>query len=210
MHGDRNGVVHMSISYWHDKSTQNKKTCDIAIVGGGIAGLSAAYWLKKEDPNLDVVVIEKNQLGAGATGRNAGFITCGSVEHFNRLCERWGREKALEMWRYSEINLQLLEEHIIGDDKTLEFDHNGTFSLASTPEEFHELQETTQLMKSMDIAVEVLDEKSIVNRLGVAEFVGGIKYLKDASIHPMKLLRKMAQVSKVPVLENTEVYDIEK
>jgi glycine/D-amino acid oxidase-like deaminating enzyme len=209
MYGDRNGALSMSISYWLDQSTRNKKTCDIAIVGGGIAGLSAAYWLKKEDPSLNIVVLEKHQLGAGATGRNAGFITCGSVEHFNRLCERWGKEKALEMWRYSEVNLQLLKDNIIQDDKTLQFDNNGTFSLASSKEEFHELQETAALMRSMDIAVEVLDEESIKSRLGVAEFVGGIKYLKDASIHPIQLLKKIQTTSTVPVLENTEVYDME-
>lgn len=199
----------MSISSWLDRSHGKTKTCDIAIVGGGIAGLSAAYWLKKEDPQLDVVVIEKGSLGSGATGRNAGFITCGSVEHFNRLCERWGRDVALQMWRFSEVNLELLKEHIIQDDQDLEFDHNGTFSLASTHEEFHELKETSELMKSMDIAVEVLEEKDIQKRLGVAEFVGGIKYLKDASVNPIQLLSKIHKKSAATVLENTEVFDIE-
>lgn len=202
----------MSVSYWLDeslKSAELKKNYDIAIIGAGIAGISTAYWLKKEDPNLNVIVIDKGCVGAGATGRNAGFITCGSVEHFNRLCERWGKELALEMWRYSEVNLHLLKEHIIQDDQTLEFDNNGTFSLASTNEEFHELQETMKLMQSMDIAVEALDANAIQKRLGVAEFVGGIKYLKDASIHPIKLLKKMRQFSGADILENSEVYSTE-
>jgi len=209
VYGDRNGALPMSVSYWLDSSTQNIKTCDIAIVGGGIAGLSAAYWLKKEDPTLNIVVLEKTRLGAGATGRNAGFITCGSVEHFNRLCERWGKEKALDMWRYSEVNLQLLRDNIIQSDTSLEFDNNGTFSLASTTEEFNELQHTAKLMQDMDIAVEVLDQKNIDTRLGVAEFVGGIKYLKDASIHPVRLLEKMRTLTDVPVIEGCEVHDIE-
>jgi gamma-glutamylputrescine oxidase len=206
---DRNGLLHMSISCWLDKSNGKTVTCDIAVIGAGIAGLSAAYWLKKEDPNLKIIVVDKGSVGSGATGRNAGFITCGSVEHFNRLCERWGRDTALEMWRFSEDNLSLLREHIIQDDKNLEFNNNGTFSLASTHEEFHELQETAKLMGSMDIAVEVLNEKSILDRIGAVQFVGGIKYLKDASINPIKLLDKMLKVSGVEVLENTEVFDIE-
>ena len=200
----------MSVSYWLDKSSGRKKNCDIAIIGGGIAGVSSAYWLKKEDPGLNILLIERGVIGSGATGRNAGFITCGSVEHFNRLCERWGREVALEMWRFSEKNLELLKEHIIQDDKKLEFDHSGTFSLASTDEEFHELKETARLMESMDIGVEVLEDESIQKRLGVAEFVGGIKYLRDASINPIKLLHKMHKMAGVDTLENTEVSDIEK
>jgi gamma-glutamylputrescine oxidase len=198
----------MSISYWQDKN-QSAQTCDVAIIGGGIAGFSTAYWLKKEDPSLKVLVIEKGSIGAGATGRNAGFITCGSVEHFNRLVERWGREKALEIWRFSEVNLQLLKDHIILDDQSLEFDGNGTFSLASTQEELQELQKTMKLMASFDIPVEALDEKQIEKRAGVVGFVGGIKYLQDASVHPLKLLSRMALLGGAEVATHSEVYSIE-
>lgn len=199
----------MSTSYWLDDSGKNTQTFDVAIVGGGIAGFSTAYWLKQEDPSLKVAVIEKHRVGFGATGRNAGFITCGSVEHFNRLVERWGREKALEMWRYSETNLQLLKDHIIQDDSTLEFEHNGTFSLASSHEEMHELTEVSKLMAEFDIPVEVLEAKAIESRLGVREFVGGIKYLKDAAVHPVKMLRKMAAKSGATIVEHTEVHSME-
>ncbi|MCB0351130.1 MAG: FAD-binding oxidoreductase [Bdellovibrionales bacterium] len=199
----------MSVSYWLDQSNGKVKTYDIAIVGAGIAGFSVAYWLKKEDPNMKIAIIDKGTIGSGATGRNAGFITCGSVEHFNRLCERWGKKTALEMWRFSEVNLALLKEHIIQDDKHLEFDNSGTFSLASTQEEFHELKETMTLMQSMDISVEALEQNAIEKRLGVAEFVGGIKYTQDASIHPVRLLNKMKSLLDVDVIEFAEVYDIE-
>lgn len=199
----------MSISYWLDESSAKVKTCDVAVIGAGIAGLSAAYWLKKEDPQLNIVIVDKKGLGGGATGRNAGFITCGSVEHFSRLCERWGKDVALEMWRFSEVNLELLKNEIIQNDSGLEFDHNGTFSLASTDEEFAELKETAHLMSNMDIAVDVLDAESIDRRLGVAEFVGGIKYLKDASINPIKLIKKMRALTGVEILENDEVHSIE-
>lgn len=200
----------MSTSYWLDDSTAaGTETYDVVIVGGGIAGFSTAYWLKKEDPSLNVAVIEKHRVGFGATGRNAGFITCGSVEHFNRLVERWGKEKALEMWRFSETNLQLLKDHIIQDDTTLEFEHRGTFSLASTEEEMHELKEVSKLMAEFDIPVEALDANGVQKRLGVKDFVGGIKYLKDAAVHPIKLLRKMVALSGAKVIEHTEVYNME-
>ncbi len=200
----------MSISYWQDQAGAKTKTCDVAIVGGGVTGLSVAYWLKREDPSLNVLLLEKGgSLGAGATGRNAGFITCGSVEHFNRLYERWGEERALDIWRFSEKNLDLLREHIIQDDSELEFDDHGTFSLASTDEEFHELKKTSELMQKLDIAVEVLHEQDILKRLDARNFVGGIKYLKDASIHPLKLLKKMAARTDVVIVPDAEVFSIE-
>ena len=103
----------MSVSYWNDRSGPTPTQADVVIIGGGIAGLSAAYWIGKEDPSMKIVVVEKFEIGAGATGRNAGFVTCGSVEHFNRLVEKHGREEALQIWQFSEENMRLLKEHII-------------------------------------------------------------------------------------------------
>ncbi|MBI5630125.1 MAG: FAD-dependent oxidoreductase [Elusimicrobia bacterium] len=46
---------------------------DVAVVGGGLAGVSTAYHLKKEAPRLRVAVLESEHVGFGASGRNAGF-----------------------------------------------------------------------------------------------------------------------------------------
>ena len=48
---------------------------DIAIVGGGITGLSAAYHFKRRYPNKQIVVLEGQRIGFGASGRNSGFIS---------------------------------------------------------------------------------------------------------------------------------------
>ena len=49
--------------------------CAVLIVGGGLAGLSLLYKLKKN--NVDAVLIEENQIGSGASGRNGGFCLSG-------------------------------------------------------------------------------------------------------------------------------------
>lgn len=202
----------MSVSYWNDRSKGRELNVDIAIIGGGITGLSCAYWLQKEDPNLRIAIIEKYEFGSGATGRNAGFITCGSVEHFNRLVGKHGQEEALEIWRFSERNLELLKEEIIQDQAAnFLFENKGSFSLASTDNEFAELKESANLMRSMNINVEELVEADIKKRLGAEGFVGGIKYVDDASVHPILLLngirRKLGE--NVFMLEQHEVHQIE-
>lgn len=203
----------MSVSLWQDLHLRQKKEheFDVAVIGAGIAGLSAAYWLKKYDPDLKVAVIEKYEMGSGATGRNAGFITCGSVEHYNRLVEKHGAHEASEIWRFSEENLELLKKEVIGEDaKGLMFDQKGSFSLASTEHEFSELKKSAELMKEHGIQVEVMDQKDVLSRLGAKGFVGGIKYLGDASIHPMLLLEKIrCQLKGVEFFENNEVYAVE-
>lgn len=202
----------MSVSYWNDFSQKHNLSVDVAIIGGGITGLSCAYWLQKEDPHLKIAIIEKYTPGAGATGRNAGFITCGSVEHFNRLVTKHGKQEALEIWRFSEENLRLLHEEIIqGHPEKYLFEKKGSFSLASTETEFSELKDTAGLMKEMEIDVEILPEEAIRSRLGARNFVGGIKYVNDASVHPILLLQGIQQQlsSNVQILTDSEVHLIE-
>ena len=209
----------MSVSFWQDKikniSSMNPIAADVIIIGGGIAGLSTAYWLQKEDPNLKISLLEKNHLGDGATGRNAGFITCGSVEHFNRLVGKHGIEEASQIWKFSEENLALLKDEIINDSKSeLFFENKGSFSLASAKNEFCELKESAKIMKEMGIEVEVLAESDVKRRLGANEFVGGIKYCGDSSVDPHALLMAIKNKiefrnKNVKFFEHNEVYSIE-
>lgn len=205
----------MSVSYWQDSGIGKKITKDIVVIGGGFAGLSTAYWLQKEDPTMKIAVVEKYEIGDGASGRNAGFITCGSVEHFNRLVEKHGREEASTIWGFSETNLNLLKENIICDNpEDYLFENKGSFSLASTDTEFKELQASAELMSSFNINVEKVNEAEIKSRLGAEGFVGGIKYVDDATVHPLKMLRgirkKIEQTGdSVEFFENHEVSKIE-
>jgi len=200
----------MSVSWWNDHSKESKTTFDIIIIGGGIAGLSTAYWLEQEDSSLKLAIIDKYEIGSGATGRNAGFVTCGSVEHYNRLVEHFGLEQALQIWSFGETNLKLLETEIIGKEHLdLEYNQTGSFSLASTDSEFKELINSQEIMYKNGIQTEVLQEKEIKERIGAKGFVGGIKYLDDASINPIKLLHKIKEKLKNTIIfENNELIEI--
>ncbi len=49
-------------------------SCDIAIVGGGFVGLWTALMIKRQDPAVDVCIVEPDVCGGGASGRNRGFV----------------------------------------------------------------------------------------------------------------------------------------
>src|SRR5690606_12568552 len=95
----------------------------------------------------------------------------------------------------------------------LGFNQSGTFSLASTETEFLELKKSANIMSKNNVEVEVLDALEIEKRLGAVNFVGGIKYLKDASINPYLLLQKMLKVLKTfenfKLIEGEEVFKVE-
>ena len=51
--------------------------CDVCIVGAGLSGITTAFYLNKIDPNLKIVILEKNKIGWGASGRNGGQLLHG-------------------------------------------------------------------------------------------------------------------------------------
>ena len=201
----------MSTSYWLDRSSRNdKKNYDVVIVGAGISGLSTAYWLNKEDPTLTIAIVEKSRLGFGASGRNAGFVTCGSVEHFNRLISKHGKDEAVEIWKFAETNLKLLQEHIIqGDGDSVEFAKRGAYSLAAQENEFTEIKNVAKTMAELDIPVETYSAAEIQKNVGAVNFVGGIKYLDDAEVNPLLLLELMQNRIKADFFELTEAHSYE-
>src|SRR4051812_41163296 len=66
----------------------------VAIVGGGFTGLSAAYHLNAERPDLDIVLVEAAHVGAGASGRSTGMLGPGVGGTILDLVRRFGRDGA--------------------------------------------------------------------------------------------------------------------
>jgi glycine/D-amino acid oxidase-like deaminating enzyme len=71
---------------------------DVCVVGGGFTGLWAAYHLVRMRPDLDVVVLERERVGFGASGRNGGWLTPAFAAPRERLVRTHGAEpvRALE------------------------------------------------------------------------------------------------------------------
>src|SRR5919197_6499380 len=62
-------------------------TADVVILGGGYTGMWTAWFLKERDPGLDVVLLEQDICGGGASGRNGGFVNSW-WSGFAELCRR--------------------------------------------------------------------------------------------------------------------------
>ena len=85
--------------FWYTAQapTTGEKLCgdistDVVVIGGGMAGLSCAQKLR--DAGLQVVLIEKDFCGAGASGKTSGFITPDSEIELSALIANHGPEKA--------------------------------------------------------------------------------------------------------------------
>jgi len=72
---------------------------DVAVVGGGLTGLSAAYHLAAARPGARVALLEADNLGGGASGRNTGMLGPGVGQSLPALAQRLGREPAAALYR---------------------------------------------------------------------------------------------------------------
>lgn len=201
----------MSTSYWLNalqrlnKNSGNQKY-DYIVVGAGIAGLSTAYWLEKKSPNSKIAIIDKNSMASGASGRNAGFVTCGSALHFNKLIEKFGLDQASEIWKFSEMNRELLLKEIIQDEAS-KVDYKTTGSCTVIPDHSHleKFENLLNKMKSVGIDAALMDAQILHEQYAVKTSSGAIEYKHDGVIHPVKLMNLMASK-----LKNTDfIFDEE-
>jgi glycine/D-amino acid oxidase-like deaminating enzyme len=71
------------------------RDADVCIVGAGYTGLWTAYYLKRADPSLRIVVMEARFAGFGASGRNGGWLSGLVPGDRNRMAKRYGRDRVL-------------------------------------------------------------------------------------------------------------------
>ena len=191
----------MSFSYWHQ---HYQKQTDILIVGGGIAGLSIAYWLGKLMPKKKVLLIEALHVGAGATGRNAGFLLQGTAANFAMEIEQFGYEKAKRLWEISRENIRLLKQEA---PKLVQ--QTGSYQLAGSLAEFYALQRSAELLNWDGFKAKCLSEKQIQRKLGTAHFFGGLFLPENAQTHSIALVEYLRQKAKAEVREGRSVAQID-
>ncbi|WP_217451991.1 FAD-dependent oxidoreductase [Mucilaginibacter humi] len=96
-------------SYW--EQTEFVYSADVIIIGSGIVGLSAALHLKKQQPTLKVLVLERGFLPSGASTKNAGFACFGTISEQISYPGRSSEAEVLGMVDYKWRGLQLLRQN---------------------------------------------------------------------------------------------------
>lgn len=120
--------------------------CDLAVVGGGYSGLWTALIAKERNPSRDVVLIEGQEIGWAASGRNGGFCAASLTHGFWNGLERWPDEiRTLEAM--GERNLDEIEAAVKRYGIDCAYERTGELAVATAPYQADELREGAELLR---------------------------------------------------------------
>ena len=172
-----------TVPYWLDAPARRypplagDERVDVAVIGGGVTGLSCARALAEAD--VRVRVLEARRIGGGASGRNGGFALRGLAVPYARLRDR-------ELWRVTEEALERMEE-LAGD----ELRRVGSLFAAASEEELPAVRAEHDALAADGFAVEWVPQEDLPPLLR-PHFLGGLYHPPDGATHPGSWTRRLA------------------
>ncbi|MFH8574241.1 NAD(P)/FAD-dependent oxidoreductase [Streptomyces sp. NPDC017993] len=193
---------------------------DLVIVGGGLTGLWAAYHAALDRPAAKITVLEAEEVGYGASGRNGGWLSPlipGNRAVYAEAARKRGQDGAAavasfqrEMEGAIDDTLRVLEEEGIQADQH----RGGHLRVATTPAAMKRLE----LTHAADLAngyraedLELLDAEAVTKRIAIRPALGGLLTRSTVRIDPAKLIHGLAAVVEakgVRILEGTRATHI--
>lgn len=172
------------------------RQADLAIVGAGYTGLWTAYYLLKAQPDLRIVILEREYAGFGASGRNGGWasaifpISLGQVARFTSQADAL-RLQAQMNDTVDEIGRVLTDEGIAAD-----YAKNGFLSLARTKAQLTRVRAAVRASAEFGLPDQwqELDRNQASAMIGAEGVLGGLFTPHCATVHPGKLVRGLAHL----------------
>jgi glycine/D-amino acid oxidase-like deaminating enzyme len=203
-------------SFWLDTPAQlspaleGDARCDVAVVGGGITGMCAA--LRLAERGADVVLLESEFCGAGASGRNAGHVTPTIGKDLASLIRQSGRERAARLVQFAERAAEVWEETIEKRGIDCEYVRSGNLIAGVHPRHREPLRASAAAASALGVKTRFVDEGEMRERGLPPAFRFGLLEGCGGHIHPGKYalgLRRALLASGARVFERTPVRALE-
>src|SRR3954447_5198426 len=159
-------------------AVQHAGRVDVAIVGAGVTGCSAALTLA--EAGLRVRVHDARGVAEGASGRNGGFALRGGASRYDVARETYGAEQAAGLWHWTERALDRMAE-LAGDSLR----RTGSLRLAADEEEREQIRGEYEAMREDGVEAEWVDEPT-------GPFFGAIEHAHDGALQPARFVRRLA------------------
>ncbi|MBW3620378.1 MAG: FAD-binding oxidoreductase [Actinobacteria bacterium] len=194
-----------TVSYWLADAEDGRsprapldgdRSADVVVVGGGFTGLWTAWELLRREPSLDVVVLEAETVGFGASGRNGGWCSPGLGVSVAELARRTSPETA--RWTVEVLRATVDEVGRLTAEAGLDigFRKGGILRVARGPHEVPSMHATLDDLAALGLAggCDVLSPSALAERVHVAGALGALWDPHGAVLHPGRLVRGLARL----------------
>ncbi len=181
---------------------------DVAIIGGGYVGLWTALRIKEIDAGCDVVVLEQDICGGGASGRNGGFVLSywPKLASLAKIC---GEQDAIQIARDSEEAIDSIRDFCEAYQIEAHFRRGGWIWTATSQSQMDSWDSVVRLCDKLGVdAFQELSPQEVAQRSGSPAHRAGVFEASAATVQPAALVRGMRRVALqrgVRIFEGTRV-----
>lgn len=196
---------------WYLKRT-GVRPCDkdmhieVAIVGGGMAGLSAAQEFAKQGKK--VALFEQYFCGAGATGKSSGFISSNAELSLSDFEKRFNKNAASQIWNLIDDGVRGIANNIEQYQFDCGYVKRGSLVVATKKKDMQQIEAEYVNVSKLGYKASLYDQNSVRSLLGTEKFFGGILYEDTFAINAYEYcqeLKKHLESQGVLIFEETPV-----
>ena len=170
---------------------------DVAIVGAGYTGLWTAYYLQQRAPELNIVIIDANTVGFGASSRNGGWCSALFPTSITKLAKDFGGLQAIAMQQALIDNLDEIERVVSVERIDCDFVRSGTIMAARNKVQVQRAKQDVVDLHRFGFAGEHLNflmSDELLQRIKMTNMYAGTFTPHCATIQPAKLVHSLAEI----------------
>jgi gamma-glutamylputrescine oxidase len=185
-------------------------TVDVAVIGGGLTGLSSAYYIRTLSPEKSVAVLEAKGCGNGASGRNGAMVLTMTADRFMNFSD--DPHMDMKIYDLTARNVRSLAQLSASTGIDCDLDTVGTLQVCNSEADVEAARTYVARAASLGMPVEYWDGKRLAAAIGSDVYLGGYFDPSGGHVNPMKLVRvfkSAAERAGASVYENTVVEHVD-
>lgn len=184
-------------------------SCDVLVIGGGMAGLHAAHYLAHAERK--VVMLERNICGGSSTGKSAGFLTPDSELELGQLVRRYGKEDAKKVWSLPAQGVDLIVQNINQYELRCDLLKQDSLFVGIGRSGAKAVEEEKEARSELGFSSTFYSADDLKNVNAGEGYRAGVRYGETYGINPLlyaqELKQKLIDLG-VKIFESTEVMGI--
>jgi len=180
-------------NYWMDtvemprtnRAVTLPEAVDVAVIGAGFTGLSAALTMAKR--GVDVAVLDSESIGWGASSRNGGMVLTGLKLGANKLIAMYGRERTQAMYAASIRSIGLVEEIVREENIDCNFWRSGHLEVACKQKHFDDYaRQAETIQREFNHRLRIVPRSELRSEIGSDIYYGGMVDEVSAGVNPAR------------------------